>query len=97
MINSCFKNEIIFVNRYYLFQVELYSGVFTNIDESNSKLVCGPQAGLVLLADKLKVTVMTGSGEQLSAWKWNNPPQVNYYLISYYEVFSNEIVFFLKF
>jgi len=57
-------------------KVELYSGVFTNIDESNSKLVCGPQAGLVLLADKLKVTVMTGSGEQLSAWKWNNPPQI---------------------
>ena len=64
------------VYQYILSQVELYSGVFTNIDESASKLVCGPQAGLVLLADKLKVTVMTGSGEQLSAWKWNNPPQV---------------------
>ena len=71
-----FKMNLKIVYEYILSQVELYSGVFTNIDESASKLVCGPQAGLVLLADKLKVTVMTGSGEQLSAWKWNNPPQV---------------------
>jgi hypothetical protein len=61
---------------FFLIQVELYSGVFTNFDDT-CRLVSGPHAGLVLVADKLKVTVITGSGEQLSAWKWNNPPQVN--------------------
>ena len=50
MIEYCQKE----IYEEYHIQVELYSGVFTNIDD-NSKIVSGPHAGLVLVTDKLKV------------------------------------------
>ena len=56
-------------------QVELYSGVFNHIPDT-CKLVSGQHAGLTLIADKQMVQVLTGSGEQISQWKWNNSPQV---------------------
>nr|ALS04225.1 vacuolar protein sorting-associated protein 16-like protein [Acartia pacifica] len=74
-MNDVTSNWIQLENDFYD-KVELYSGgVFANIDDT-CRLVSGPNAGLVLVTDKLRVRVLTGSGEQLAAWKWNNPPQV---------------------
>jgi hypothetical protein len=55
--------------------VELYSGVFQNVSEG-ARVVSAEFGGLVLVADRQTVTVFTSSGQQLAAWKWNNPPMV---------------------
>lgn len=56
-------------------KVELYSGVFSNVPVG-SLVVSGQYGGPVLSLDRQTVTVLTSSGEQLSVWKWNNPPAV---------------------
>jgi hypothetical protein len=56
-------------------KVELYSGVFNNITPG-SLVVSGMFGGPVLALDRQTVLVHSSSGEQISAWKWNNPPAV---------------------
>jgi hypothetical protein len=55
--------------------VELYCGVFQNLGET-ARVVSAEFGGLVLVVDRQTVTILTSSGQQLAAWKWNNPPMV---------------------
>jgi len=56
-------------------KVELYSGVFSSISTS-ALVVSGQFGGPVISLDRGVVTIFTSSGEQISAWKWNNAPAV---------------------
>jgi len=56
-------------------KVELYSGVFSSIS-STSLVVSGQYGGPIISLDKGVVTIFTSSGEQISAWKWNNSAAV---------------------
>jgi len=56
-------------------KVELYSGVFSSIT-TTSLVVSGLYGGPVISLDRGVVTIFTSSGEQVSAWKWNNSPAV---------------------
>ena len=56
-------------------KVELYSGVFSSIS-STSLVVSGQYGGPVISLDRGVVTIFTSSGEQISAWKWNNSAAV---------------------
>jgi hypothetical protein len=62
------------------FQVELYCDVFQNLGET-TRVVSAENGGLVLVMDRQTVAVLTGSGQQLAAWKWNNPPLVIIYSV----------------
>ena len=41
---------------------------------STSLVVSGQYGGPVISLDRGVVTIFTSSGEQISAWKWNNSP-----------------------
>ena len=56
-------------------QVELYSGVFSSLS-SSSLTVSAQYGGPVLSLDRGTVTILSSSGEQISAWRWNNKKAV---------------------
>ena len=55
--------------------MELYSGIFQNLAET-ARVASAENGGLVLVMDRQVVAVFTASGEQIAAWKWNNPTMV---------------------
>ena len=60
---------------YFPIQVELYSGVFSSLS-SSSLTVSAQYGGPVLSLDRGTVTILSSSGEQISAWRWNNKKAV---------------------
>ena len=56
-------------------EVQLYSEVFSHIT-STSLVVSKQHRGAVISLERGGVNIFTSSGEQISAWKWNNSPAV---------------------
>jgi len=56
-------------------KVELYTGVFSSLS-SSSLTVSAQYGGPVLSLDRGTVTILSSSGEQISAWRWNNKKAV---------------------
>ena len=55
--------------------MELYTGVFSSLS-SSSLTVSAQYGGPVLSLDRGTVTILSSSGEQISAWRWNNKKAV---------------------
>jgi hypothetical protein len=61
--------------------VELYCGVFQNLADT-AHIVSAENGGLILLMDRQTVAVITASGQQIAAWKWNNSSMVSALLLT---------------